>query len=211
MDRICTCGAPIKWRYNKTGLCHSCNARSQQGRHPIPEDFREYAHETNEQLAARFDKHPDTIKKWKRRLGIKSPRRGGRAPSNMVPMPADFADNAKRMTRNELARHYGRSDATIRRLLRVAGIEAMRRQDRPKVGYLKAPVDRAHRDLSRAGMAADFLRYYGGLSRCDADGAFNPNGDHWRRGSTILTADEVIARAEAKGWRPDAWREVRAA
>lgn len=56
--------------------------------------------------------------------------------------------------------------------------------------------------------AADFLRRVAPILRCNPDGSLNPRGTHWRRGSAVLAAEDVIERALAKGWNPDAWRLV---
>jgi hypothetical protein len=56
--------------------------------------------------------------------------------------------------------------------------------------------------------AVDHLRRFGPVVRCTPAGGFDPKGRHWRRGSAVLTAAEIVERALAKGWTPDAWRRV---
>lgn len=69
---------------------------------------------------------------------------------------------------------------------------------RPKHGA----IDRHHTDVSPPARAAEYLRRFGQVVRCTADGKYHPKGDHWHRGNGIpLTADEIIARAVRNGWR----------
>jgi len=67
------------------------------------------------------------------------------------------------------------------------------------------------RDDSAAGRAAQYLQRWGEVIRCDDEGRPDPRGSFWRVYGRVRTDTEVIERAEAKGWRPDAWREVKAA
>lgn len=62
--------------------------------------------------------------------------------------------------------------------------------------------------MTRVGQAVDFLRKFGPISRCFSTGKLDPKGDHWRRGSTVLNAAEVIERAERLGFDPDAWKRI---
>lgn len=64
--------------------------------------------------------------------------------------------------------------------------------------------------LSYAGEAAEYLKKYGPVTRCNEAGRFDPKGSMWRRGSTVLTDDEVIERAVAKGFDREAWRKLAA-
>lgn len=65
-----------------------------------------------------------------------------------------------------------------------------------------------------ADRAADFVRRHDRtqIYRCDADGQQSLKGQHFKYGfgSLVLTEAELIAKAERKGWRPDAWRELAA-
>lgn len=59
-----------------------------------------------------------------------------------------------------------------------------------------------------ADMAARHLRRDGPVYRCDEKGEANPKGKCWRYGNIVLTEVELLAKAERKGWRVDAWREI---
>lgn len=62
--------------------------------------------------------------------------------------------------------------------------------------FQTAPVDKFQRDMSAAGQAADFLRKFGPVYRCDVRGRPLADGFFWRRGSAVLSDDELIERAD---------------
>lgn len=133
--------------------------------------------------------------------------------------PKDFADLAPTMTRTELVEHYNRNAKVIARWIQEAGTEsrpvtraqctetarrkALLRRHRNNA-YMSTPVDRPSKDMSEAGRAADYLRRFGPVIRCNRDGRYDPDGDRWLRGSTLLTAGEVVDRAAAVRRREDA-------
>ena len=152
-----------------------------------------------------------------------------------APLPADFAKVAATRTIFELRKHYGKGERTIKRWLNEAGIERSRasrfggRELPPRPVKAETPSPRKatapravwrqpgprplpdHRDNSRAGLAAQYLQRFGPVVRCDEKGALTPKGTHWLRGGRfILTDDEIIARAERNGWRPDARKALAA-
>lgn len=180
---------------------------------PVPDDFAAYAAlETVTKLCARYGCGTALIARWRRDVGGVKPRPSGRP----IAIPADFAERAPRCTASELMEHYGvRDHRTIRKMLASAGVESRRPALVPHLGGMgrarAAPLC-VNRNTSRAGMAAEYLRRFGPVFRCAADGRQKPDGTHWNRGGrTILTDAEIIERAERNGWKPDAWREVRAA
>lgn len=71
----------------------------------------------------------------------------------------------------------------------------------------RAPVIRG-RVTGHADMAAQHLQRIAPVFRVDADGKANPKGKCWRFGTIVLTEDEMIGKAERKGWNADAWREI---
>jgi hypothetical protein len=181
---------------------------------PMPEDFAEHAHERNLDLTQRYKCGTRSLARWRAALGVVM-----HSPHEPVPVPAGFRLVAPEHTRKELRERYGRSDRIIARWLGQEGVTC-RRPDRPAppspAKKSAAPERRKFqmtplaikRDHSRAGQAADYLRKFGPITRCNADGRFDPEGDHWRRGSSILSAEDIVARAIAKGWQPEGWRRV---
>jgi hypothetical protein len=151
----------------------------------------------------------------------------------LMPLPDDFTEIAATRTTKEIGKHYGVGERTTKRWLAQAGIVRDRgsrlsklvpravstpvaapRKVQPRSFWRKPgprPLPDA-RDISRAGMAAQFLQKFGSVVRCDADGRIDPKGTHWLRGGRFVLSDaEIIERATRQGWRPDAWREVIAA
>lgn len=54
--------------------------------------------------------------------------------------------------------------------------------------------------IGAGAMAADFLRRFCPVSRCDAAGKYDPRGRYWRIGDAVLAEADIIARATRKGW-----------
>lgn len=189
-------------------------------RRPAPADFAEMAMKmSNPQLAKHYTCGTCLPARWRKELGLGAGPRMKTGPRKQQ-MPADFATWAPGKSLREIGQHYGMSHEAARRFRTEAGIDA------PPVGFqrqpagplplgrerfMTAPVNRAVRDGSRAGMAADYLRKFGAVFRCTAMGVADTKGTHWCRGSAILTDAEIVQRAEYNGWQPDAWKQVRAA
>ena len=156
-------------------------------------------------------------------LGIKpapKPAQFGTTKSVADDKYADLAERAKEMHARALARHYGVTAPTITKTLRKRGIVAA-----PPPKYIPRPnakrtlpykfIPRATpftdtRIKTHADLAAEFLQRECAVYHCDEDGRANPKGKFYRRGRAVLTPDEVIARAVAKGWRANAWMECAA-
>ncbi|NYD88777.1 hypothetical protein [Sphingomonas melonis] len=193
----------------------------------MPADFPQHYRESLRLLHVRYPGVGDgTFTRWRQELG----------GLNLVPPPSDFAEKWAEKTNAALCGHYRRGWNTIARwskelgLVRPVRLPAPRavparkkrvtvdfvRSARERSGpppqrpnaYQAATMTRAIRDMSPAGQAADYLRRFGPVVRCDERGRYNENGTHWRRGSTVLTAADVIARAEFNGWRADQWAMV---
>ncbi|ODP39275.1 hypothetical protein [Sphingomonas turrisvirgatae] len=150
------------------------------------------------------------------------------AKAMLRPVPADFQEIAPGKTINELQRIYSAGPDTVVRWRKEAGIVGPRKgapasvqaqpepratvPRKPRVGRFRQVQPRPlidHRDISRAGLAAQFLQRFGQVIRCDADGSINPKGTHWLRGGRfVLTDNEIMQRAERNGWRPDQWKEL---
>lgn len=217
MTRACLdCPSPIK--KGSTGRCKPCAARINGRRNgdkvpdPIPEDFAEFAvGKPLINLARHYGKCRRTVQRWRAQLEM--PERVGRgAPPPSRPLPDDFATVAVGKTVAELSKHYVAGHRTVERWLSQAGVArtVTKRTNGPNPMGVLTLVQRDHRDYTQAGQAADYLRRLSPLTRCDPAGRYDANGTCWRRGSTVLTAGDVIARAERQGWVADAWRRVAA-
>lgn len=180
---------------------------------PAPVDFAHFAAiETVDLLMKRYSCGTALITRWRREVSGDGPKI--RPSRETKPMPDGFALVAANLTERELRERYGISKHTVHKWCARAAVSP-RKATRPVVslgamGRPKAAPMGQNRDTSRAGMAADFLRKFGPVVRCDATGRFNPTGDHWRRGPSVLCADEIIARALRNGWQPDAWKALAA-
>lgn len=163
---------------------------------PIPDDFAEVAPTlTVGQAVERFKVNVQRLYKWERATGVQCRRahresRGGRKPR----VPA--------------ARK-------VREPARKKAVEFVRAAPPPhKVHTARATSLRDHgpqRDMSRAGQAADFLKKYAPVYRCNDVGAQSIGGKFWRYGNSLpLTDAELVERATRKGFDPDAWSRVAA-
>lgn len=198
----------------------------------VPADLAERAAEMDiGAMAAHYGLHRSTVRRLLRDAGLKAVRIV-RAGSNRLPIPADLPGLAKTLTLCGLARHYGVTHKTAARFCKEAGVVPSRRAAKakrpavapvrvvraaPKASVRRAaklpafkPVALAPHDGSRAARAAEFLRCRDPVFRCDAKGAQHPKGTHWFTCSRVLTGDELVARAEAKGWDANAWERIAA-
>lgn len=105
------------------------------------------------------------------------------------------------------ARHYHASLGTITRWRRELDLRPQARikkgigQQRSSRGFVERPLLTV-RDLTPSGQAADFLRRYGSVYRCDVSGKPNSKGTHWRRNLSILDDDTLMRHAARLGWTP---------
>jgi hypothetical protein len=128
-----------------------------------------------------------------------------------LPVPAGFALVASNLPMKRLREHYGRSESTIKAWCREANVKPRGAKPGPKsTNKPWASPDRPCRDWSQAGQAAEYLRRFGPVYRCNDTGMPSQGGRFWNRGGYILTDADLIARAERLGWDADAWRRVAA-
>jgi predicted DNA-binding protein (UPF0251 family) len=173
---------------------------------PVPDDFVEKAGSmTGKDAQAYWRCSKATASRWYKQTGIKpAPRK-----STMIVIPQSELAKVEGMKIADAAKKLGVSVGVASRAMKN-----MPRAARPKMarstvsqkpanrratthnkpqGTPPAPINRYQRDMSLVGQAADFLRPLGPISR---------EGDKWRRGSTLLTSEEIIERASWKGWKP---------
>lgn len=173
----------------------------------LPDDFAEVARgKPMRELCRIYRRSTTTISRWRQEASVPAPTTRGFAGKRDT--PEGFADLAPRLTVVHLMARFGCARSTITRWCREHGLTPKP----PTISYrgpgLAPSMQVAVRDGTLAGRAADFLRKFGPVIRCDETGAYNPRGTHWRRNSTILTADAVIQRAASQGFDPDDWRKV---
>lgn len=154
--------------------------------------------------AAKYRVSRGTLSKWRKAVGYHG------KPGALEP----WTDNEIQQLRaNFNTLSYGQIGALIGRTASAVKSRAI------EMGLRKASAlfQRDHRARFEgqrvqgiADMAAQHLRRDAPVFRCDADGQANPKGKCWRFGNLTLTEDEMLAKAERKGWRADAWRELAA-
>jgi hypothetical protein len=175
---------------------------------PLPDDFAKWAKRENMMsLRARYRRAETVIRRWLKESGLKlcGLRRS---------VPADIEERAKEMHPTALARHYDCDIRLLRRWLGITGVKPIAYQPPPaqprpqaRVAYIGPKIKMVvpPRDGSLHGDAADHLRRYAPVHRCDERGQFAHDGDFWRYGNAILTPDDLLRRAEAKGWQAERW------
>lgn len=113
--------------------------------------------------------------------------------------PADFATRAPTMHKMELKRHYKVAEKTINRWLAATGAQAKVYRPTP-TGNMRPSRGGGQiiqfRAASVHDLAADVLRRFCPVSRCNERGQYEQAGDFWRVGSVICDGDELLARAE---------------
>lgn len=126
-------------------------------------------------------------------------------------IPDDFLVILRRLGSQGAARHYRSSLSTVTRWRREL---KMKPQARMKKGIGQSRVDRGfvarplivNRDMSRVGMAAEYLSRFGPIYRCTEEGKPNAKGSHWRRGFAVMSDAGMIERAKRMGWNEtQAW------
>lgn len=170
---------------------------------PIPDDFAEMAAASNyKQLAAHYKASPNTVNRWIKESGAVALNT---TPQKIKP-PADLAARVVGLNYTEAARELGVCTSVARRFMQEAGIDPapVKRTTThlPKLPDFQRTDDRYQRDMSIVGQAADHLKRISAVWRCNERGSPDPAGKLWRRGSAILTDEELLERARFKGFEP---------
>lgn len=202
-----------KWRA-RLGITRQ---RGGKRRAPVPVDFATIApNKTLGELAEHYQVSKSAAARWCSEAGV----RPGPFVAQ-VPCPADFVERAASMTLSELERHYGRTWKIIVRWCKQSGAHPRpyvkplqtRRQRQPKqaterksfTAYIRTPSLPNGREEEAA---QHLRRHYVGVYRCSETGAADRDGKFWRCGATVLTCDELVERAERKGFDPDGWMRL---
>lgn len=179
---------------------------------PIPSDFAIVAPTLPiYKLQKHYRASARVILRWLRMSGAP---RSTFVPHNKRPAPDDLAKHAADMHVAALAKHYCAKDETVQRWLAESGLEAAvyvrPRKEQPtkerarsegRVLQLRA-MNRLNlvtvRAWDAADEAADKLRRFSPVTRCDEQGRFDIAGKFWRVGRVVLTDAELIERAERR-------------
>ena len=187
-----------------------------RAKRPMPDDFATIAPTmTNVCLMAHYGCGANLLDRWLKEAGV--------VRFKAEHIPDDFAERWKTSSQIQLARHYVRSTSTISAWVERLGLHRPRgphivpkapapRPSRKRTSsvavksdparlikpdaFRTAPLDRVQRDMSDAGQAADFLRRFGPVYRCDVRGRPLSDGFFWRRGNAVMTDAELIERAD---------------
>lgn len=121
-------------------------------------------------------------------------------------VPEDFGDMIRVLTSAQAAKHYRSSLSTVTRWRREIGLPAHRpamqgRAKRQKSAFFSKSYQVQNKIFSAVEMAADHLRRHGSVYRCAPSGDADAKGRYWNRAGHVLTDHEMLARAQADGWR----------
>lgn len=168
-----------------------------------PQDFTAMAPAmSKEQLRDHYGIGCKVLKRWIAETGAK-PRIG---PQVRRVLPEGFARVAPTLTFTELQAHYSVSKGVVSRWLQETGTSPLRTIAAPAKQAGKGNI-RPSRGNGRSNLvqfrapsdhdfAADELRRFCPVSRCDERGVYAQGGNFWRVGNVICTPDELLARAE---------------
>lgn len=178
------------------------DSRPLLGKKATPEGFAELVDVISQrEMAERFGLSRHDVSRMCRELGH-TPR-PYHAPR---PVPDGFAAIASQYSTYGLATRYKCCERTVRRWLAETGT-----RPRPprffRDGQLQihAPISCSVEDL-----AANHLRRLCAVYRCRDDGRADPSGEHWRVGNVVLTGVGLMQRAERKGFKAPALRDIAA-
>lgn len=184
-----------RWR-NEVGLPASRQVQ-------IPDDFVEVApRHTRRELKRIYGVGSDRLASWLRQTGASSLNANTVRP--LRPVPDDFAEVAPTMARYRLRDHYSTDIGIIDRWLAETGLKpgrALPAQRIRHIGMTFRPRTTLASDNRQYGVhdqAADLLRKYYPVYRCDERGRANPKGKLWRAGNSLIDGDELLARADRK-------------
>lgn len=150
---------------------------------------------------------------WLAVAGLKALSFNHQSNANTRPPPPDFLKVAPTMVIAELRKHYVCSFETLKRWIRETGAKPMRYAEWRALNPVKKPVQprRPSRGAVHAiglpshiqqerihtihDVAAKTLARYAPTYRCNERGKVDVTGAFFRHGMTVLTPDELLARA----------------
>jgi hypothetical protein len=167
---------------------------------PVPADFDPSL--PLREACIRYSTSKTTAHRWRREVGYSGP--GGTISPWTERDVYLLRTNFNGMTYTQLVDLLGRSAEAIKAKAKTLGLK----KAQGNFARDSRPVFHGQRAQGVADMAAQHLRRDAPVFRADADGSANPKGKFWRFGNITLTEDEMLAKAERKGWSADAWREI---
>jgi hypothetical protein len=150
------------------------------------------------ELAKHYHASNRVILRWAEESGCGRRKQGPSIPVNLRQVPEGFAELAPTKTKTQLGEIYKASHLIVNRWLAEAGVKAA--TARPNIisqmGRVRSPGIAQIRTTSLYDDAADTLRRERFMvNRCDLIGKFSLSGRYWRVGNSLLTGDQLLARA----------------
>lgn len=181
--------------------CHICNLKSRTIK--IPNDFLAFMQtHTQEQAVEHYGVSIALIQRWCKKVGHKYV-----APLKQA--PDWFITEAATMTRAQVKVRAGIGDHVLDRWCTEHSVRCIVPAAKAFGRSSWKPCRSNALIVSKAEAAAEYLKRYGPINRCDEEtGSPNAKGTHWRRRYAVLSDAEVIERAYYNGWKPDAWRQL---
>lgn len=184
----------------QTGIDCKHSVKSSHNIRPCPDDFAALAPTMFKyELRRHYETSGEAINRWLEETGAATKEPG--APRNKIPVPDDFAEQCARHCKADLVRHYGCSLETVNRWAAESGCKPRKFRNVTNIDRMGNPA-RVRIPLQRTwtaeDIAADELRRFGPVYRCDDKGRADQKGRFWRIGFGVLTGEELIARAARK-------------
>lgn len=151
------------------------------------------------QAAKRFGVTPGAAAKWRKASGYTTPEREDLWTDADIHRLKHLYSGT---SLDDIAATLGRSVSSVKSKAVKLGLRRATGHFAPD----RAPQIRG-RVTGIADMAQQHLQRFAPCFRCDEDGAANPKGKFFRFG-VVLSEDEMMERAERKGWNPHAWKEL---
>lgn len=166
---------------------------------PIPADF-----DPSMPIRSAMERYgiaKGTVLRWRKKRGaVPKPQPDAWSERELYLLRTNFNS----MTYNQLCELLGRSAASIKSKANSIGLK----KASGNFSRDRGPRFDGQGAKGIADMAAQHLRRDGPVYRCDAAGKANPKGKFWRFGNITLTEEQMLAKAERKGWRADSWKQI---
>lgn len=187
--------------------------------HELPADFAERAKTMHGfALSQHYGVAPKVVRRWADEAGVTLikgrviPPAKGRVipPAKRRECPADFAQMAAFLTYTGLCNHYNTGRSAVDRWVSETGAtplvfvrkpsEAKPQAGKPSRGLyhaigISSNIAAAAKPYTAHDRAADTIRPYAAVYRCDERGKADLAGKFWRVGMVVVTPDELLERA----------------